>query len=118
MAYGRDIYHVFGTKGTISLPSLVLHHYPIENPIPVSSCISNKAGETDNWLFRIAEDDMYAHMAAQLVDTPPFTMQLRHFVGVINGQEEPNCSAEEGWKSVRGVEALTESMEGRKEVRL
>jgi predicted dehydrogenase len=117
-AYGRDIYHVFGTKGTISLPSLLLHHYPTQNPIPVSNSISNKAGETDNWLFRMAEDDEYARLAADLVDTPPFTLQLRHFVRVINGQEEPNCSAEEGWKSVRAVEALKQSMEGRVEAGL
>lgn len=61
---------------------------------------------------------MYARMAADLVDTPPFTLQLRHFVRVINGQEEPSCSVEEGWNSVRAVEALTESIAGRKEVRL
>ncbi len=117
-AYGKDVYHIFGTNGSICLPSLLIHQYPSTSPVAVSTSIPNESGETDNWLFRLCTDDTYTRMAQSLANIPPFTLQLQHFVEVVQGEVEPVCSASEGLKSVRAVEGLAESMMERREVRL
>lgn len=97
--YGKDIYTVFGTKGSIQLPSLQLYNF------------EHLADQKDaHWLSRLSVDNGFREIADQLESTPPFTLQLKHFIRVCRGEEEPSCDALEGYKSVQALEAVAKSM--------
>lgn len=63
------------------------------------------------WTDQLSQD------AAEPVETtPPFTLQLRHFVEVVRGEAEPRCSAQDGLATVATLEAIIESLRTRKPV--
>lgn len=41
-------------------------------------------------------------------ETPPFTRQLRNFVSVVRGTEEPNCSGPDALATIVTLEAIRE----------
>ncbi|KAJ7130397.1 hypothetical protein C8R44DRAFT_613664 [Mycena epipterygia] len=94
---GENVYTFLGTKGTASFPELKVHRY--------------KPGGawTDKFVTEPSPD----------VDAvPPFTRQLQHFARVCRGQEEPDCSELEALKTIILVEAVKESMETGKAVKV
>ena len=104
--YGKDVYTVLGTQGSIQLPSLELYSFA---HLP----------ETDrHWLSRLSVDKCYFEQAQDLLAEPPFTLQLRHFVRVIRRQEEPSCSAQEAYRSVQALEAVSTSCKSGQTIRL
>ena len=104
--YGKDVYTVLGTQGSIQLPSLELYSFA---HLP----------ETDrHWLSRLSVDKCYFEQAQDLLAEPPFTLQLRHFVRVIRRQEEPSCSAQEAYRSVQALEAVSTSRKSGQTIRL
>ncbi|KAF9463756.1 hypothetical protein BDZ94DRAFT_1235851 [Collybia nuda] len=106
--YSKDIYTIFGTHGSIQLPTLSLFTFD-HLPDP------EKDG---NWLTRLSEDLSIRETLVGIVDVPPFTLQLQHFVRVCQGLEEPSCSALEGLRSVDAVEAIKVSMVERRVVEI
>ena len=65
------------------------------------------------WLQRLSTDEAYAKVDASI---PPFTTQLKHFIAVCRGMEEPKCSARDALKSLELVEAVRESTHSGKPV--
>lgn len=80
-----------GTGGSVSFPELKLWHY--NSP-------------SENWT-----DELQVDEPAPVDPTPPFTVQLRHFAQVCEGQAEPNCSGLEALKTIITLEAIRESTE-------
>jgi predicted dehydrogenase len=104
--YGKDVYTVLGTQGSIQLPSLELYSFA---HLP----------ETDrHWLSRLSVDKCYYEQAQSLLAEPPFTLQLRHLVRVMRRQEEPSCSAQEAYRSVQALEAVSMSYKSGQTIRL
>lgn len=63
------------------------------------------SSEDGCWTDTLTQD------AAGTIDTtPPFTLQLRHFVEVVKGQTEPRCSARDGLATIATLEAIIESL--------
>lgn len=60
-----------------------------------------------NWLVPMERD---TSLLQSVDDVPPFTLQLQHFLAVVRGEQEPNCSAIEGLKDVLVIEAVFESL--------
>lgn len=78
-----------GTKGSVSFPDLKLHHY---------------RSTSEAWF-----DELTVDPSPPIDATPPFTHQLRHFAKVIEGKEEPNCSAQDALLTILTLEAILES---------
>lgn len=90
---GTDIYRIFGTDGTLSVPELSLSNY--------------HGRPQKSWHEDLNIID--AHVAKNDGRTP-FKRQLEHFVHVIKGVEEPRCTGEEGLAALVVCEALRTSM--------
>lgn len=89
--YGEPTYTVLGTAGSFSFPQLKLWHY---------------ASPEHAWHDPLVQDE-----AAPVDATPPFTLQLRHFLDVCEGRAEPQCSGEDALGTIMTVEAVLKSME-------
>lgn len=89
---GQHVYTFFGTKGTMSVPELKVHHYAVDD---------DKGCWTDPFIV---------DPAPTIEDIPPFTLQLRHFVDVCKGKAEPNCSSLEALRAIILLETIKESM--------
>jgi len=96
------VYTIFGTRGMVQLPDLVRYNYD-----HLDSSVEK------GWLQRLSTDEAFAQVDASI---PPFTVQLKHFVAVCRGTEEPDCSAEEALKSLELLEAVRESTHSGKPV--
>jgi len=94
-ATGETCLTIFGTAGSIGIPSLTRFHYD-DQPL-----------EEQNWMFPLAKDD---RLRQQVDETPPLTRQLRHFIAAARGEVKPNCSAEDGLKTVLVIEAIFKSL--------
>ncbi|KAJ9602168.1 hypothetical protein H2200_013288 [Cladophialophora chaetospira] len=93
---GEPTLSLFGTRGSISIPSLTRFHY------------DNRPDAEKNWNFPLEMDDT----ARQLLDTvPPFARQLQHFIAATRREVEPNCSISEALSAVFVVEAIFKSLE-------
>ncbi|GAA6056165.1 hypothetical protein JCM3770_004239 [Rhodotorula araucariae] len=88
--YGETTYTFLGTSGSFSFPQLQLWHY---------------ASPTHAWQDSLVQDE-----AAPVDPTPPFTLQLRHFLDVCEGAAEPQCSGEDALGTIITLEAIVESM--------
>lgn len=86
-AEDEDCYHVAGTRGSLSVPTLRLRTY---------------AGEA-SW----SERSTVTTVAAPRQD--PLDLQLEHFERVLRGETAPRVSAREGLQSLRVVHAVAES---------
>lgn len=88
-ADGRDSYRIFGSEGSLSFPDMVKCTY------------AGKRSWTEP-------------LVSERVDVPnmkiPFELQIEHFVDVIKGQQEPNCSGADGLRAVAVCEAVKRSM--------
>ncbi|SGY13953.1 BQ5605_C010g06008 [Microbotryum silenes-dioicae] len=79
-----------GTKGSAELLQLNVWHY--------------EKGDKGCWT-----DELTKGERASVEDVPPFTSQLKNFVGVCRGQEVPGCSASDAIRTMRTMEALLHS---------
>jgi predicted dehydrogenase len=89
---GADVYRIFGTEGTLSVPDMVLSTYE-----------SGKAGWDQSMNVRKVEvEDM---------DVAPFDSQLDHFVKVCRGEAKPNCTGDEGLRALMVCEAMRRALD-------
>lgn len=83
----EDCYHVAGTTGCLSVPTMRLRVYP----------------GPGSW---------YEPFETTVVDVEradPLARQVAHFAAVVRGEAEPVCSGRDGLASLRVVEAVVES---------
>jgi predicted dehydrogenase len=83
----EDCYHVAGTTGSLSVPTLRLRTYP----------------GVRSWWAR------FDTATAELERSDPLANQVAHFAAVIGGEAEPICSGRDGLKTLRVVDAVVES---------
>jgi len=103
-----DVYRVFGTHGTLSIPDMTLWTYGSNND---NNKDKNKSRSWENEMrvVRMELDD----------DDPrvPFDRQLDHFISVIRGDVEigdgPGCTGEEGLRVLAVCEAVLEALDDR-----
>lgn len=83
----EDCYHIAGTLGSLSIPTMRLKVYE----------------GTASW---------WEPLTSSVVDlerTDPLANQVRHFAAVIRGEAQPICSARDGLKTLRVVDAVIEA---------
>ena len=83
----EDCYHIAGTKGSISVPTMRLKVYE---------------GARSWW----------EPLTSSVIDvkrTDPLANQVEHFVSVIRGEATPVCSGRDGLKTLQVVEAVLEA---------
>ncbi|OAP62362.1 hypothetical protein AYL99_04565 [Fonsecaea erecta] len=100
-AAGETCLTIFGTKGSIGIPSLTRFHQDDRTP------------QEQNWSFPLSRDGA---LKDQIGDTPPLCRQLKHFIAAIRGEVEPNCSAEDGLRDVMVIEAILKSLAKREPI--
>jgi predicted dehydrogenase len=83
----EDCYHVFGTKGSLSIPTMRLKTYP---------------GPQSWW-----EHTEDATIDLEVED--PLANQVTHFAAVIRGEAEPICSGQAGLNTLLVCEAVVEA---------
>ena len=83
----EDCYHIAGTDGSLSVPTMRLRTY---------------AGEP-SWYVP------FASSVVPLERSDPLANQITHFAAVIRGEAEPICSGRDGLRTLQVVEAVTES---------
>lgn len=84
----EDCYHIAGTRGSISIPTLRIRSY---------------TGEPSWW------ETSQGH-SLPVVREDPLDAQLEHFGRVILGTEEPRVSALDGLQSLRVINAISRSL--------
>lgn len=87
---GEDCYHLGGTRGSLSLPTLRLHRFP--------------QGAVASWLTRLSEETI------EVTARDPLACQLDHFLDVIRGRARPLVSAFDGLQNLRVCEAISTAM--------
>ncbi|WP_321797515.1 Gfo/Idh/MocA family oxidoreductase [Caballeronia sp. J97] len=92
----ENCYHVAGTMGSLSLPTMRLSRY------------TSKADQS--WHKPLLREQVPLDVLDPLVG------QMEHFVDVIKGEAEPKVSAHDGLQNVRIVEAIIESARSGKTV--
>jgi predicted dehydrogenase len=75
---------ICGTQGSLSLPDLALWNYRGER----------------SWHAELTREQTMVHLA------DPYTLQLEHFAGVIEGREAPLCSALDGLRTLQATLAV------------
>ena len=85
-----------GTEGSLTLPRLDYWHYR----------------DAKGWHDELTEERTALHFG------DPYAEQMRHFRAVIEGTEEPVCSAEDGMRSLEATLAVVEAARTRTEVSL
>ena len=93
--YEQDSYHFFGTKGSISFPSLTMYSYDDE-----------KYGWEEELIIEKVEADQ----------NDPMTAELKHFVAVLRGEEEPRVTGEDALETLKVINAIRKSAETRQKV--
>lgn len=88
-----DAYRIFGTEASLSMPDMVLWSYG--------------AGRKKGWLTELEREEV------PVDDDPraPFRRQLDHFVQVVRGEAEPNCSAEEALRAVLVCNVVAQALD-------
>jgi predicted dehydrogenase len=85
-----------GTHGALSLPDLALWNYQGER----------------SWYAEMTRSQSYVHQ----VDA--YTRQLQHFKAVIEGREQPLCSALDGLRTMQALFAVSEAAQSGQSVQL
>lgn len=86
--YGdEDCYHIAGTKGSLSVPSMRVKYYD----------------GTPSWWAPFTE------VTESVERKDPLINQIAHFAAVIRGVEDPIVTGAAGLKSLRVVEAVREA---------
>jgi predicted dehydrogenase len=83
----EDCYHVAGSRGSLSIPTMRLSTYP----------------GTRSWW------EPFDTATVEVERSDPLANQIEHFAAVIRGEEEPVCSGRDGLKTLRVVDAVVES---------
>jgi predicted dehydrogenase len=83
----EDCYHLAGTQGSLSVPTMRLAVYE---------------GERSWW-------EPFATSTIDLERSDPLAHQIEHFAAVIRGEAEPICSGRDGLTALRVVDAVVES---------
>lgn len=83
---GNDCYRIFGTEGTLSVGDMRLSKHA--------------AGEEKGWANRLQKSIL------RVDETVPFDDQVRHFVRVCKGYEEPRCSGKDGLSALVVCDAV------------
>ena len=89
---GADVYRIFGTEGTLSVPDMVLSTYE-----------GRKAGWDQTMNVRKVE--------VENMQVAPFDSQLDHFVKVCRGEAKPSCTGEEGLRALTICEAIRRALD-------
>ncbi|KAI5480292.1 quinate utilization oxidoreductase QutH [Pseudohyphozyma bogoriensis] len=92
----QNCYTIMGTHGSTAFPELRRFSY---SPAPGS------------WTDTFSPID-----PIPVEDVPPFTKQLKNFVKMCKGEEEPNCSGLQALKTIITLEAVKESIKSGKPV--
>lgn len=87
---GQDFYRVFGSEGTLSVPTMTRWSYE---------------DGSKSWTEKLKSEDLEVP-----VTQIPFELQIKHFVEVIRGEQVPSCSGAEGLRAVIVCEAIKRSM--------
>jgi predicted dehydrogenase len=85
----EDCYVIAGTMGSLSVPSLRLKTYP-------------SAAER-SWFHP------FESSSVSLQRQDPLTLQMAHFIQVIQGQAQPLVTAQDGLQNLLVVEAIAQS---------
>jgi predicted dehydrogenase len=93
-----DCYHLSGTQGTLSIPTMTVHKYPLH-------C-------EPSWFTPMVVE----HLQIQAQD--PLEVQLAHFVDVILKKSPPLVSAQMGLDNLIAVNAIVESAKTGKRITL
>ena len=88
---GKDFLRVFGTQGTMSLPEGI-------------------------WIDQGGWTEQLKWEELEVMEEKPFDAQLRHFIKVIKGEEEPSCNVEEGLRAMVVCDAVQRSIKKRKPI--
>jgi predicted dehydrogenase len=83
----EDCYHLAGTTGSLSVPTMRLRTYP---------------GMRSWW-------EPFESSTVDLERSDPLANQIEHFAAVISGEAEPVCSGRDGLKTLLVVDAVIES---------
>jgi predicted dehydrogenase len=83
----EDCYHLAGTRGSLSVPTMRLKVYE---------------GERSWW-------QPFESSTLELERSDPLVNQVEHFAAVIRGEVEPICSGRDGLKTLRVVDAVLEA---------
>jgi predicted dehydrogenase len=83
----EDCYHLAGTQGSLSVPTMRLTVYE---------------GERSWW-------QPFESSTVELERSDPLANQIEHFAAVLRGEAEPICSGRDGLKTLRVVDAVAES---------
>ncbi|KIW37484.1 uncharacterized protein PV06_10523 [Exophiala oligosperma] len=89
-----DIYRVFGTRGTLSIPDMTLSNYA--------------ATVEPSWFESIRRQKLEIDSDPRV----PFERQLDHFVQVIRGQESANCDGRAGLEALQVCHAIQKALHG------
>ncbi|OQE94977.1 hypothetical protein PENNAL_c0003G07469 [Penicillium nalgiovense] len=88
---GSDFYRIFGSDASLSVPDMTRWSYDAS---------PEKSWNSPLTVERIPTPD----------DEAPFDIQLAHFVDVINGDDVPSCTGEEGLRALIVCEAAQTAM--------
>jgi len=83
----EDAYHIAGTKGSLSIPTMRLKVYQ---------------GKPSWW-------EPFTNSVETVDRSDPLAHQIAHFAEVIRGEAAPICSGRDGLKTLKVVEAVAES---------
>jgi predicted dehydrogenase len=97
---GKDVYRIFGTDGTLSVPDLRRTFYNVAK------------GREKSWNNELSEvtETLETWLSEEERAKVPFELQVAHFVRVIRGHEKPVCSGEDGLAAVRVAEAVRKAL--------
>ena len=84
-----DVYHYLGTRASLTFPGMVKVHYADPSKAGWQHPISMRQVE-------VPKHDTYVE-------------QMRHFCGVVRGEEEPRTSGEDGRRTLEVIMAVAES---------
>jgi predicted dehydrogenase len=93
-----NCYHLSGTQGTLSIPTMTVHKYPVGTPA--------------SWFTPMQVESL----AFDQLD--PLEVQLAHFLEVIKHQTPPLVSAQNGLDNLIAVNAIIESAKTGQRVRI
>jgi predicted dehydrogenase len=86
-------YRIFGSNAVLSVPDMTRWAYG--------------KGLERSWSSEMVAEDIGVREGSGSV---PFEMQVKNFVGVVRGEEEPVCGGKDGLRALRVCEAVKKSM--------
>lgn len=91
-------YRLMGTRASLSVPDLTRWSYD---------------GGKQGWTEILTKEELM--LDREIV---PFDEQMKHFVGVVRGDQEPSCTGEEALRAMVVCEAIKRSMSTGKQMRI